>query len=166
MQSVSSGICWPVALFEKLKAASWFPKWFYWGSFAAYQYHRTVSKTLPHGGRYTFGSTTMNKESACIMICIVSKKCAKTLDLKRKFDITLWRHKQRTPSSNDHHTPLISNTYWRKRGYIISFAAPELPTFWAKRFNLQNVLNFNITWPWPVKNSTVTHRLRKPGVND
>ena len=52
--------------------------------------------------------TTMNKESACIMICIVSKNCAKTLDLKRESDVTVWRHKQRTPSNNDHHTPLLT----------------------------------------------------------
>ena len=32
--------------------------------------------------------------------------------------------------------------------------------------NLSNVLNFNIIWPWPVKNSSVAHRLRHPGVND
>jgi len=29
----------------------------------------------------------MNKENACIMICIVSKNFAKTLYLKREFDV-------------------------------------------------------------------------------
>jgi len=37
------------------------------------------------------------------MICIVAKNFAKTLDLKRDFDVT----KQRTPSNNDYHTPLV-----------------------------------------------------------
>ena len=46
---------------------------------------------------------TMNKESACIMVCIVSANFAKTLDLKCEFDVTLWRHKQRTPINYDHH---------------------------------------------------------------
>jgi len=55
--------------------------------------------------------TTMNKEIACIMICIVSKNFAKTLDMKREFDVTVWRHKQRTPSNDDHHTPLILRQY-------------------------------------------------------
>ena len=41
------------------------------------------------------------------MICIVSKNFAKSLDLKHEFDVTVWRHKQRTPSNNDHRTPLI-----------------------------------------------------------
>jgi len=49
----------------------------------------------------------MNKESACTMICIVSKNFAKTLGLKREFDVTLWRHKQRTPGNNDQHSPLV-----------------------------------------------------------
>ena len=44
------------------------------------------------------------------MICIVSKNFAKTLDLKREFDVTVWRHKQRTPSNNDHYKPLFKNT--------------------------------------------------------
>jgi len=34
------------------------------------------------------------------------KNFAKTLDLKREFDVTVWRHKQCTPSNNDHHTRL------------------------------------------------------------
>ena len=28
------------------------------------------------------------------------------MDLKRESDVTMWRHKQRTPSNNDHHTPV------------------------------------------------------------
>jgi len=44
--------------------------------------------------------TTMNKESACVMICIVSKNFAKALDLKCKFDVAVWRHKQRTHATD------------------------------------------------------------------
>jgi len=36
----------------------------------------------------------------------------------------------------------------------------------VKGLNLRNVLSFNNTWPWPVKNSSVSRRLRNPGVND
>jgi len=31
---------------------------------------------------------------------------------------------------------------------------------------LQNVFNFNNTRPWPIKNSSVAHRLRNPELND
>ena len=41
------------------------------------------------------------------MICIVAKNFAKTLDLKRDFDVT----KQRTPSNNDYHTPLVQGAH-------------------------------------------------------
>jgi len=34
----------------------------------------------------------MKKESACIIICIVSKNFAKTLDLKHEFDVTNSAH--------------------------------------------------------------------------
>jgi len=44
----------------------------------------------------------MNKESAWTMICIVSKKFAKTLDLKREFDVTNSAH------PTNRHMPLIS----------------------------------------------------------
>jgi len=44
-----------------------------------------------------------------------------------------------------------------KRERIISFADHELTTFTLFcGFNLQNILNFNITWPWTVKNSWPT----------
>jgi len=39
------------------------------------------------------------------MHCV--KKFANTLDLKHEFDVTPWRHKQRIPIDNDHHTPLL-----------------------------------------------------------
>ena len=45
---------------------------------------------------------------------------------------------------------------------IMTFVAQELPTFSIKRFHLQNVLNFNKTRPWPVKNSSVAQRLGNP----
>jgi len=43
------------------------------------------------------------------------------LDLKREIDVALWRHKERTPSINDHHTPLKpivqlwKQCYWRNK---------------------------------------------------
>jgi len=50
----------------------------------------------------------------------------------------------------------------------MTFVAQELPTFSIKRFNLQNVLNFNNTRPCPVKNSsmptgreTLLYRIRR-----
>jgi len=43
------------------------------------------------------------------MLRIVSKNFAKTLDLKCKFDVAVSRHKQRTPSNNDHHTLLLGS---------------------------------------------------------
>ena len=54
----------------------------------------------------------MNKESACIMMCIVSNNFSKTLDLKREIDVILWRHKQRTSSNNDHRTPPTCSHQW------------------------------------------------------
>jgi len=55
----------------------------------------------------------MNKESACIVMCIVLKNFAKMLDLEREFDLTVCRHKQRTPSKNEHHTPLQMQCFLR-----------------------------------------------------
>jgi len=34
---------------------------------------------------------------------IMSTNFAKTLFFKHKYDVRLWRHKQRTPKTNDHH---------------------------------------------------------------
>jgi len=36
---------------------------------------------------------------------IMSKNFAKTLIWKHEYDVKLWRHKQRTPNTNDHHMP-------------------------------------------------------------
>jgi len=44
----------------------------------------------------------------------------------------------------------------------MTFVAQELPQFSIKRSILQNVLNFsNFRW-WPIKNTSVAHRLRNP----
>jgi len=51
--------------------------------------------------------TKMNKEGACVMTCIVSKIFGKTFDLKREFEVGVWCHKKRTPSNNDHCTPVF-----------------------------------------------------------
>jgi len=37
---------------------------------------------------------------------IMSTNFAKTLVWKYDYDVKLWRHKQRTPNTNDHHMPL------------------------------------------------------------
>jgi len=37
---------------------------------------------------------------------IVSTNFAKALLWKHEYDVKLWRHKQRTPNTNDHHVPL------------------------------------------------------------
>jgi len=39
-------------------------------------------------------------------------------------------------------------------------AQDELLAFSTKRFILENVLNFSDTRPWPVKKSSVPHKLR------
>ena len=49
-----------------------------------------------------------------------------------------------------------------ERERVMTFVAQELPKFSIKRFNLQNVFDFNNNRPWPVKNSSVAHRLRNP----
>jgi len=54
-------------------------------------------------------------------------------------------------------------THNDERERIMTFVAQELPKFSMKRFNLQNVLNFNNNRAWgPVKNYSVAHRLRNP----
>jgi len=67
----------------------------------------------------------MNKESAWILICIVSKNFDKTLDLKREFNVAVWRHKQRTPSNDDHHMPLevLLNKRANRRWYSLAYTA-------------------------------------------
>jgi len=37
---------------------------------------------------------------------IVSTNFVKTLVWKHEYDVKLWRHKQRTPNTNDHHMAL------------------------------------------------------------
>jgi len=41
---------------------------------------------------------------------IMSRNFAKTLVWKHGNDVKWWRHKQRTPNTNDHHTTLNQNT--------------------------------------------------------
>ena len=40
---------------------------------------------------------------------IMSTSFAKPLVWKHEYDVKLWRHKQSTPNTNDHHMPLIEN---------------------------------------------------------
>ena len=46
----------------------------------------------------------------------------------------------------------------------MTFVTEELPTFSVKTFNLKILLNFNNIKPWPLKNSSVAHRLRNPAL--
>jgi len=48
----------------------------------------------------------------------------------------------------------------------MTFVAEGLPTFplKIKTFNLENLLKFSNIRPWPLKNSSVDHRLRNPAL--
>jgi len=48
----------------------------------------------------------------------------------------------------------------------MTFSAEELPTLSIITFNLQNLLNFNNIRLWPLKNFSLAHRLRNPGLKD
>jgi len=43
---------------------------------------------------------------------IASTNFAKTLVRKRKYDVILWRCKQRLSNNNDHHTLLLNTRIW------------------------------------------------------
>jgi len=43
---------------------------------------------------------------------VASTNFAKTLDCKREYDVTLWRHKQLMSSNNIYHTPLFNTRSW------------------------------------------------------
>ena len=61
------------------------------------------------------------------------------------------------------HFAIISNMSWRKRAYYdVCSSKSTCTTSSIERFNLQKALNYNITKPWPVKNSSVAHGLRNP----
>ena len=48
---------------------------------------------------------------------IMSTNFAKTLVRKHEYDVKLWRHKQRIPSTNDHHMPLTETFPWKFSAY-------------------------------------------------
>jgi len=48
---------------------------------------------------------------------IVSTNFVKTLVLKQEYDVKLWRHKQRTPNTNDHHVPFNEPPPWKFSAY-------------------------------------------------
>ena len=57
---------------------------------------------------------TQIKGSACRPIYIayiMSKKFAKTLVCRHDYGAKLWRHKERTPNTNDHHMPPIETPH-------------------------------------------------------
>jgi len=47
---------------------------------------------------------------------IMSTNFAKTLVWKHEYDVKLWRHKDRTPHTNDHHMPLNEHP-WKFSAY-------------------------------------------------
>jgi len=48
---------------------------------------------------------------------IVSTNFATTLISKHEYDVKLWRHKQRTPNTISHHTPLSETPPWKFSAY-------------------------------------------------
>jgi len=44
---------------------------------------------------------------------IMSTHFAKTLVWKHEYDVKLWRHKHRTPQTNDHHMSLNETPPWK-----------------------------------------------------
>ena len=61
----------------------------------------------------------MNKESACIMICIVSKHKAKTLDLKHEFDANVTNSTHPVTMTTICHC--LQSVYFAYKVDIISF---------------------------------------------
>jgi len=54
---------------------------------------------------------------------IVSTNFAKRLIWKHEYDVKLWRHKQRTPNTNDHHMPLNENPPWKFSAYATDYCS-------------------------------------------
>jgi len=48
---------------------------------------------------------------------IMSKNFAKTLVWKYEYDVKWWRHKERTPNTNDYHMPLKEPCPWKFSAY-------------------------------------------------
>jgi len=44
---------------------------------------------------------------------------------KHEYDLKLWRHKQRTPNTNDHHIPLNETPPWKFSAYVTDSAYKE-----------------------------------------
>jgi len=76
----------------------------------------------------------------------MSTNFAKTLVWKHEYDVKLWRHKQRTPNTNDHHMPLKENPPWKFSAYATE----------PKRYELRNSYLANVNflsetrafWTW------------------
>ena len=51
---------------------------------------------------------------------IMSKNFTKTLVWKHAYDAKLWRHKERTSNTNDHHMPLNDSPPWKFSAYPIA----------------------------------------------
>ena len=74
---------------------------------------------------------------------------AKTLVWKHENDVKLWRHKDRTPNTNDHHMTLNEPPQWRFSAYAIGFIKASPPVLTQKG------------WYWFVTNKTIT-KFSKP----
>jgi len=58
---------------------------------------------------------------------IVSTNLAKMLDWKHEYDVKLWRHKQRTPNTNDH------LCHWIKPTHENFLRTPLTTTYWKPK---------------------------------
>ena len=60
----------------------------------------------------------------------MSTNFAKTLVWKHEYDVTLWRHRDTTPETNDHHMPLNETTPWKFSAYA---TVRENSRFWRAK---------------------------------
>jgi len=51
---------------------------------------------------------------------------AKTLVRKQEYGVKLWRHKQRTPNTNNHHLPLTEKPLWNFSAHATQADAPTI----------------------------------------
>ena len=61
-----------------------------------------------HCSQLFYCSSCPTAAPASLNMHVVSTNFAKPLVCKREYDVILWHHKQRIPSNNDHHTPLLN----------------------------------------------------------
>jgi len=76
---------------------------------------------------------------------IMSTNFAKTLVWKHEFDVKLWRRKERTPNTNDHHIPLNELPPWKFSAYATGSMD------WTMKDNMVNGLFFCAATPYLCK---------------